>query len=202
MKKSSGLPLIISGPSGVGKGTVIKRLSELYGSVFSNGLFISVSATTRYCRAGERDGEDYHFISEERFAELRDSDGLLEYAGYTGASYGTPAEPALRHLAAGDTVVFDIEVVGAAKIRQKLPEAVSVFIMPPSEAELERRLRTRGTDPEEKILRRLEVGRGEMSRAGEYTYVLVNDGLEDTVAGLVEIIKKHLPDSVIKGENK
>ena len=149
MKK--GRLIIISGPSGAGKSTIVKALMAQ-----SPGAFFSVSATTRKIRPGEKDGTDYLFVSRERFRELIREEGLLEWAEYVGNYYGTPARPVLEHLEKGFDVLLDIETRGAKQVLEKFPEAVSIFVCTPSFAELEKRLRARGTNSEEDIRRRLE----------------------------------------------
>ena len=170
MKKHEGILLIVSGPSGAGKSTVIRKLFAMRSDVS-----FSVSVTTRSPREGERDGVDYYFRTQEQFDRMVEEDAFLEYARYTGASYGTPAEPVLRELEAGRNVILDIEVQGAAQVMARMPDAVSVFLCPPSLEELERRLRGRGTDPEEKIRSRLETARVEYGQASRYDYIIIND---------------------------
>ena len=149
-----GTILVISGSSGVGKSTVISRVREE-----RPDLYFSVSFTTRAPREGERDGVDYHFVSRETFEEMIRRGEFLEWAEYVGNYYGTSLEVIREQADRGVDVLLDIEVQGAAKVREKLPEALSLFIVPPSFEELSRRLRARGTDSEEKILQRLETAR-------------------------------------------
>ncbi len=167
--KQPALLVILSGPSGTGKSTVIREVMR------RRPLFFSVSCTTRPMREGERDGVDYHFIIRERFEQLIAEDALLEYAEYAGRFYGTPRRPAEEQMAGGTDVLLDIEVQGARQVRARMPEAVSIFLAPPSREELERRLRSRGTDSEEMILRRLETAWGELEEARTYDYLVVND---------------------------
>ena len=183
MKSERGLILIVSGPSGTGKSTVIGGLTAR-----RRDVCFSVSATTRAPRPGETDGIDYYFRSPSAFEEMIRQGELLEWAEYVGNRYGTPAAPVDRQAAAGQVVLLDIEVQGAAQVMDKRPEAVSVFLAPPSLEELERRLRGRGTDPEEKILRRLETAREECAQAGRYDYIVVNDDVDTAVRKLDAII--------------
>ena len=192
--------IIISGPSGAGKSTIVRALMAQ-----SPGAFFSVSATTRGIRAGEEEGVDYLFVTREEFRELIRTDGLLEWAEYVGNYYGTPAKPVLEHLERGDDVLLDIETRGAKQIMAKYPEAVSIFVCTPSFAELEKRLRARGTNTEEDIRRRLEKGRSECENADLYTYLIINDDREKAAAEAAAIMiaegcknKEHL--SVLKGE--
>ena len=162
--------LVISGPSGTGKSTVIGELMAR-----KAGLEFSVSATTRAPRPGETDGVDYYFVSRERFDEMIENDELLEHADFVGNSYGTPRSQVEARLEQGITVILDIEVQGAAQVKAAMPEAVTVFLAPPSLEELERRLRGRGTDSEETIRRRLETARKELLLAPEYDHMVINN---------------------------
>ncbi len=167
---NKGLPVVLSGPSGAGKGTVLKALLSGGGPIR-----FSVSATTRAPRPGEKDGREYYFISREEFKRMVDSGEMLESAEYCGNFYGTPAAPIREWTAQGIDVVLDIEVKGGAQVRRKCPDSVGVFILPPSMEELERRLRKRGTESEEAVRRRLETARREIPEAVNYDYVVVND---------------------------
>ncbi len=198
MKK--GKLIIISGPSGAGKSTIVHALMA-----HSPGAFFSVSATTRAIRPGEEDGVDYHFVSREQFRELIRTDGLLEWAEYVGNYYGTPAKPVLDKLDQGFDVILDIESRGARQVMEKFPAAVSIFVCAPSFAELEKRLRARGTNTEEDIQRRLTKGRSECENADIYTYLIINDDRDKAAAEAAAILiaedcknKDHL--SVLKGE--
>jgi guanylate kinase len=179
----AGRLFVITGPSGVGKGTLIHRLLERMPE-----LELSVSATTRPPRPGERDGVDYHFQSEEEFDCLTREGRLLEHAIYSGNRYGTPRSEVEPRLAAGRSVVLEIEVQGARQIREAMPEAVQVFIAPPSPEALRERLEGRGTDSKEAIERRLAAAEEELAARSEFGYVIVNDDLEratDELVGLV-----------------
>jgi guanylate kinase len=177
---------VITGPSGVGKGTLIRRLLERV-----PGLELSVSATTRAPRPGERNGVDYHFLSEEEFERLAREGQLLEHATYSGNRYGTPRWEVEPRLAAGTSVVLEIEVQGARQVREAMREAVQVFIAPPSAAALRERLEGRATDRPEEIERRLEAAEDELAARSEFGYVVVNDDLDratDELVGLVTAI--------------
>jgi guanylate kinase len=169
-----GLCLVLAAPSGTGKTTITRRLLAL-----EPGLALSVSVTTRAPRPGETDGVHYHFVAQDRFDAMVRDGALLEWAGVFGKSYGTPRAPVMEALAHA----FDIDWQGHRQLRAALPgDVVGIFILPPSMAELERRLRARGTDPEPVVARRMEEARSEMSHAGEFDHVIVNDTLDDAVA--------------------
>ena len=178
-----GVLFVISGPSGVGKGTVNKRLFEEFG----NAVAFSVSATTRDPREGEVDGREYFFISRQEFEKRVANNEFLEHAEYAGNCYGTPRDYVLSLLQRGVSVILEIDVQGAMQVKRRMPESVSVFILPPSFEELEHRLRGRGTETPEKIEKRLAVAKAEMARAPEYDYQIVNDDLEAAYARLREI---------------
>ena len=180
---NKGKLFVISGPSGSGKSTVIGRLlKEL------DKAYFSISATTREPREGERDGVDYHFMKKEEFEKLVEADQLLEYAQFVGNYYGTPAAPVDEKLNAGYDVILDIETQGAEQILRKRPDAVSVFIFPPSFAVLEQRLRMRGTDGEDKIIGRLAQARVECKKAEMYNYIIINDRIETACNEVMAII--------------
>lgn len=178
-----GLLLVISAPSGGGKGTILK---ELFAQ--EENLRLSVSATTRQPRPGEENGKQYFFLSREEFETKIQTGQMLEYAEYVGNYYGTPREPVERWMDQGRDVVLEIEVKGGAQVKKLMPECVSIFILPPSMQVLEKRLRGRGTEEEAAIQQRLAKAREEIPHAKEYDYVVFNDRLEDAVSDLRAII--------------
>ena len=171
MKKP--MMLVLSGPSGVGKGTLGKRLIE------EEGFGFSVSCTTRGPRPGEKHGVDYLFITREEFLSRRAANGFLETATVHDEFYGTPREPAERAMAEGRDFLLDIDPQGGVQVMESVPEAVSVFLLPPSWAALEARLRGRGTETEEKIQKRLHNARQEVKYLPRYDYCIVNDDLDE-----------------------
>ena len=187
-----GMLLIISGPSGVGKGTVIEALRQKLRTELDRELYLSVSMTTRSPRPGEIDGVHYSFVTREDFAKLVETNGFAEFAEFAGNFYGTPLAPIHDHISKGDIVVFDIEVVGAANMRVIFPEAVSVFITPPSFDELRRRLSGRGTENSESLEKRLRIAESECNRANEFTHVICNDSVENASGKILDIIKSQL----------
>lgn len=193
-----GVLVIVSGPSGAGKSTIISRVAQR-----RPDIRFSVSATTRPPRPGEEDGVDYHFKTSEQFWDMIKADAFLEHAEYVGYSYGTPAAPVDENIAAGNTVILDIEVQGAEQVMEKRPNAVSIFLCPPSLEELERRLRGRGTDSEEKIRERLMAAHREYALAYKYSYIIINDDADTAVRELDAIItaEKCRSEYVLKGDN-
>jgi guanylate kinase len=183
--KKRGLLIVISGPSGVGKDTLIKRLLEL-----DRNLRYSVSCTTRPPRPGEVDGVDYTFVSRERFQQLIDEGAFLEYAEYDGNLYGTLIERVERARAARHDIVLKIEVKGAEQVRQKAPDGVFIFVAPPSTRELERRHELRNSESLDDRASRLKIAQGEMKYAARYDHVVVNDELERAVAEVLAIIRE------------
>lgn len=179
----AGKLVILSGPSGTGKTTIVQRL---LGAV--PGLVRSVSATTRPPRPGEREGEDYFFLSREAFDRKAREGAFLEHAEVFGHAYGTPREFVERETAAGRSVILAIDVQGADQIRRRYSPVISIFVLPPSLSELERRLRARGTDAEAAIAGRLAQARAEMARKDQYDFVVVNDD----IGVAVRAVRKHL----------
>ena len=175
---------MITGPSGVGKGTLIRGLLERVPE-----LELSVSATTRAPRPGEEHGVDYHFLTPERFEARVEAGDFVEHANYSGNRYGTLRSDLERRLASGAGVVLEIEVQGARQVRAAMPEAVAVFIAPPSRAALRARLVGRGTDSAEQVDERLRTAERELEAQPEFAHVVVNDRLEQATDELVEIVR-------------
>ena len=182
-KNKKGLLIIFSGPSGSGKGTIMKSLLAS-----REDTVLSVSMTTRAPRPGEIDGYHYHFVTHEEFQKTIEEDGFLEYAEYNGNFYGTPEAPIRRLLNEGKNVMLEIEVQGAEKVMDHRSDVVSIFITTPSYEELERRLRGRGTEPEEVIQKRMKTSQYELSRAFRYQYIVLNDEVEKAVGRINTII--------------
>jgi guanylate kinase len=178
---------VITGPSGVGKGTVIRGLMERI-----PGLELSVSATTRSPRPGERDGVDYHFLDADEFERRVRGGEFVEHADYAGRRYGTLRSELEQRTRVGVPVVLEIEVEGARQVRAAMPQSVQVFIAPPALEALRARLIGRGTDDEEEVERRLRVAERELAARGEFSHVVVNDRLEDAVAQLTAIVSAEL----------
>jgi guanylate kinase len=179
---------VITGPSGVGKGTLIRGLLEQVPQ-----LELAVSATTREPRPGERDGVDYHFLAPQEFAARVGGGDFVEHATYSGNMYGTPRCELERRIAAGTPVVLEIEVQGARQVRQAIPDAVAVFIAPPSLDGLRTRLIGRGTDTPEQVQERLRTAGRELEARREFAHVVVNDRLAEATAELVAIVRGALP---------
>lgn len=179
--------MVISGPSGVGKSTIVRRVLARTGAVYS------VSATTRRPRPGEVDGRDYHFVDRPTFERMIAGGELLEWAEVFGDYYGTPAGSARQALTGGKTIILEIDVQGGRQVHEKMPEATFVFIRPPSEKELARRLGGRGTESPEAFRRRVETAKQEIRTADAsrvYTHSVVNDDLDRAVDRVVEIVSQ------------
>ena len=180
---SKGNIYIVSGPSGSGKDTL---LAELFKRI--DNIFFSISSITRPMREGEKEGEKYNFISKEKFISMIGNNELLEHNNYVGNYYGTPKTPVLKASEEGKDVIIEVDVNGAAAIRRKLSDTVSIFIMPPSFEELRKRLSGRGTESDEVIAERMYKALEEIGRAKEYDYIVVNDDLDTAVNNAVSII--------------
>ena len=176
---------LIAGPSGVGKGTVIKKILEL-----DENVAISISATTREKRKGEKDKVNYFFKTKEEFEQLVKEDGFLEYARYAGNYYGTPKKPLFDKLDQGYDVILEIDVQGCMQVMEKMPEVESVFILPPSLEELEKRLRGRETESEEIIKERLKLAEKELEQVKFFKYSVVNNTVDEAAEKIVEIIRE------------
>ncbi len=180
---SKGQLIVYSGPSGVGKGTLMYPYLQEHPEAV-----LSISMTTRQPRPGETDGVEYYFVSHEEFEKQIIQDGLLEYARYSGNYYGTPRKMVEERIQQGQDVVLEIEVQGAMKIKQSYPDAVFIFVLPPSFSVLEARLRGRGTESEEVIAARLAAAKRELGTAALYDYIIVNDDLEQARKRLEAVI--------------
>lgn len=181
---NKGRLFIISGPSGSGKDTILAELFKLYPDIK-----FSISSITRPMRGGEKPGEKYNFILKDDFEKMIECDELLEYNVFLDNYYGTPKAPVINAINNGDDIIVEVDVNGAAQIRKKMPECTSIFILPPSLEVLNERLCGRGTESDEKIKKRLECAIGEIKRATEYDYVVVNDDINIAIQKLLDIIK-------------
>ncbi len=184
MENNEGMLLLFSGPSGVGKDTVLELIFEK-----NKNLQRSISLTTREQRQNEIDGVDYHFVSKDTFMKLVDEKKVLEFAEYGQNYYGTPKGPVDKWLSEGKVVILKIEVQGAQKIRQIYPDAISIFLMPPSMEELESRIRNRGTEDEKGIRERLNIAHQEIKRCVDYDYIVVNEDSNKACDDVLDIIK-------------
>lgn len=184
MTKERGQLIVFSGPSGVGKGTILARYMK-----GREDICYSVSATTRSPRPGEEDGKHYFFWTKEKFEEMIAADQMLEYAQYNGNYYGTPKQFVEEKLAAGVDVVLEIEVQGAAKVRAACPEGLFIFVLPPSFDTLRSRLTGRGTEDSATVQKRLDAALGELRQAESYDYVIVNDDLDRAVEALATVVQ-------------
>ena len=175
--------IIITGPSGVGKGTVVKEILDK-----DKNIWLSISATTRNPRKGEKDGENYYFLNEEKFKDMIEKKLFLEWAKFAGNYYGTPFSSVNNKIKEGFTVLLEIEVEGAKQIKDKFPEALSIFLLPPSKAELERRIRSRGTEREEAINKRLLRSDYEISVSNEFDFAITNYEVDKTANRIINLI--------------
>ena len=184
-RKNTGQIIVISAPSGAGKGTVIAELLKND----NKSRWLSVSATSRGMREGEKEGVNYYYLTEEEFKKKIDEDYFLEYTNYAGNFYGTPKEHIKKHLEKGIDVILEIEIEGATNINKLIPEAIFIFIMPPSLKTLVKRLKGRGTESNDKIIKRFHEAYKEINEVTKYNYVVVNDEIQDTVNTIEAIIK-------------
>ncbi len=182
--KKQGLLIVLSGPSGSGKNTVCDEVKKN-----NSNIWESISMTSRKPRKGEEDGKAYYFVSENEFEKNIEDDKMLEWAKFAGNYYGTPKESVQKHLDKGEDVILVIEIQGALQIKKKLPQALFIFLLPPSMRELKRRLTDRHTESEEKILERFETAYKEINEISKYNYVIINDKVEEAAQKLDAIIK-------------
>ena len=175
---------VVSGPAGVGKGTLVARVMEAMPNAW-----LSVSATTRTPRPGEVDGVHYRFLSDQEFDELVANDGFLEWAQVHTARYGTPRDSVIEHMDNGEQVILEIDVQGAFQVKEKMPACHLIFVEPPSLTELRSRLEGRGTEAPDVVDKRMQVAEVELARKKEYDYTLVNDDLDEATADLLAIIQ-------------
>ena len=203
-KLKKGCLIVFSGPSGAGKDTI---LNKIMGE--KENLKLSVSHTTRSPREGEINGKNYYFVSKQEFIKMIENGEMLEYATYCGNYYGTSAVKVQDELEKGNDVILEIEVQGARQIMKKVPEALSIFILPPSLSELKKRLKNRGTDSDEVINRRIKEAEKEIALAHNYDYVIINDDVEKSAKKVLKIIElqemksqnmKHIIDEVLNSE--
>lgn len=183
-QKKQGQLIVISGPSGAGKDTIVENVLKK-----NKNIWLSVSATSRPIRNGEKEGVNYFYLTKEEFEEKINDNYFLEYAMYADNYYGTPKDKIIEHLDKGIDVILVIEIEGAKKIKELVPEALFIFIMPPSEKELLKRLSGRKTEDKEKIIKRFNIAYQEMNEVTKYNYVVVNDELKEAISKVESIIK-------------
>ncbi len=186
MKNKKGALLIVSGPSGTGKGTIMDEYFKKYSQ---DNSFLSISATTRAPRAGEKEGVNYYYKTRREFESMIENDGLAEWAEFCGNYYGTPKKPVLGMLSEGKNVILEIEVQGAIQVKKSFEDAACVFVLPPSFEELRRRLIERKTESIEVIDRRIERAKQEVLLIDNYDYILINDDLDAAVENFRAIVK-------------
>ena len=176
--------IILTGPSGVGKGTVVK---EILGK--EKNIWLSISATTREPRTGEKEGENYYFLKQQKFKEMIEQNLFLEWAQFAGNYYGTPLSSVNKKIKEGFIVLLEIEVEGAKQIKEKFPNSMSIFLLPPDKEELERRIRNRGTENEEAIKKRLSRANYEISASNQFDFALTNNNVDETAKRIIKLIK-------------
>ena len=181
---NEGMLVVFSGPSGAGKGTVLEEFFK-----HSSGTVCNISATTRKPRPGEIDGIHYHFVTKEYFEEMIQAGEVVEYNFYNGNYYGSPSQPIREILANGTNVILANEVNGARQVKEKFPNAISIFVLPPSFAELKRRLVGRNTETADQIAERMETAKNEIRMAHDYDYIVINDNVADAAVRLDHILK-------------
>ena len=177
--------IIITGPSGVGKGTVVKEILNMDDSK----LWLSISATTRNARNGEINGEHYYFLSKDKFKQMIKDNLFIEWAEFAGNFYGTPLKSISQKIESGYKVILEIEVEGARQIKEKFPNCISIFLLPPNIKELEKRIRNRASDSEDSIINRLERSHYEISCSKNFDFIITNKNLQETINRVYEIIK-------------
>ena len=182
MKNSKKL-IILTGPSGVGKGTVVKEILDR-----KKDVWLSISATTRNPRKGEKDCENYYFLSEEKFKEMIEKKLFLEWAQFAGNYYGTPLSSVKAKIKEGLTVLLEIEVEGAKQIKEKFPDSLSIFLLPPNKTELERRIRSRGTEQESSIKKRLLRANYEMANSNDFDFEIINNDIDESAEKIIKLI--------------
>lgn len=183
LENKQGIFIVLSGPSGVGKGTICKKIIEHFNAWYS------VSMTTREKRPSEENGKDYFFVTKEYFEQKIQNNDLLEYASYNNNYYGTPKSTINEKLTNKTDVITEIEINGAKKIKEIYPDSVLIYILPPSLEELENRLRTRNTEDEESITKRMNITKQELKQINTYDYVVINDELNKTIEKIINIIE-------------